>query len=108
MSKASKRFRKRAANHLRQSRKEPEGRVKKREKALAAGYNQRSNQIHEGAMLRPMLLREKCNDFHHTGLPARGAVQLMNNIEVSSLVLAQEPAVTIRALIKFNLRHGFG
>src|SRR6187431_1517958 len=56
-------------------------------------------------MLRSMLLREKCSDFHHSGLAARSAVRLMNNIEVSSLVLAQEPAVTIRALIKFNLRH---
>ena len=40
MSKASKGFRKRAANHLRQSRKEPEGPVQQREKALAAGYKE--------------------------------------------------------------------
>jgi hypothetical protein len=38
MSKASKDLRKQAADHLRQSRKEREGPLKDREKALGEGY----------------------------------------------------------------------
>jgi hypothetical protein len=38
MSKESKDFRKQAADHLRRSRKESEGPVKEREKALAVGF----------------------------------------------------------------------
>jgi hypothetical protein len=52
--------------------------------------NERSNQLHQGLMLRTMLLREKCDYFHSRRFAPGILVRFMNDIDVSSFAVQNQ------------------